>query len=289
MSKKDDILNKSWLDIVFEGRNKTFGAYLLRKNYPKRLLLACCITLFFGLLTTLLFYFSMDLSNEDFVQVPMIKNIDLSKNYRQPKKIKTYKFKTQEKPALAPSQKIKKESLQQNSKHKNLLYHKTVSANLDALEASLSDDPAPAIQPINSSSNHKAVSVISHNPERHLDDFKKIIDPQMQLYDTSTMKVQRIPSFIKGSQAWLAYLHKMISIPRIVNAGAMPGKYTVTVAFTVMSDSTVKNVRIVKNPGYNMGEEVARVIKQSDKWIPGLRHSIVSPFVQLQDILIEIK
>jgi protein TonB len=29
---KLDILKKTWLDIVFEGRNKTYGAYELRKS-----------------------------------------------------------------------------------------------------------------------------------------------------------------------------------------------------------------------------------------------------------------
>jgi protein TonB len=33
---KLDILKNQWLDIVFEGRNKTYGAYELRKeNYYK--------------------------------------------------------------------------------------------------------------------------------------------------------------------------------------------------------------------------------------------------------------
>jgi len=32
-----DILKSDVLDIIFEGRNKTYGAYELRKNYEKRL------------------------------------------------------------------------------------------------------------------------------------------------------------------------------------------------------------------------------------------------------------
>ena len=30
------ILNSDYLDILFEGRNKSYGGYELRKNYPKR-------------------------------------------------------------------------------------------------------------------------------------------------------------------------------------------------------------------------------------------------------------
>jgi protein TonB len=34
---KLDILKNQWLDIVFEGRNKTYGAYELRKSNRKLL------------------------------------------------------------------------------------------------------------------------------------------------------------------------------------------------------------------------------------------------------------
>ncbi|MDE3213712.1 MAG: hypothetical protein KGM98_10800, partial [Bacteroidota bacterium] len=30
----------NWLDILFEGRNKDYGAYLLRKTYTKRVVIA---------------------------------------------------------------------------------------------------------------------------------------------------------------------------------------------------------------------------------------------------------
>ena len=41
-----DILNADVLDIIFEGRNKEYGAYELRKNYKKRTrraLIACMV------------------------------------------------------------------------------------------------------------------------------------------------------------------------------------------------------------------------------------------------------
>ena len=36
------ILTADFLDILFEGRNKEYGAYELRRTYRKRLLIACC-------------------------------------------------------------------------------------------------------------------------------------------------------------------------------------------------------------------------------------------------------
>jgi len=40
---KIDLLGKQWMDIVFEGRNKSYGAYLLRKENSKTNLRALAV------------------------------------------------------------------------------------------------------------------------------------------------------------------------------------------------------------------------------------------------------
>ena len=35
LGSKLDILKKEWIDVVFAGRNKNYGAYELRRNNPK--------------------------------------------------------------------------------------------------------------------------------------------------------------------------------------------------------------------------------------------------------------
>ena len=44
------ILQTDLLDLIFEGRNKDYGAYELRRQYNKRLTKALLITVAFGLL-----------------------------------------------------------------------------------------------------------------------------------------------------------------------------------------------------------------------------------------------
>ncbi len=41
------ILTADMLDILFDGRNKAYGAYALRKSYDKRMLLSICIMMLF--------------------------------------------------------------------------------------------------------------------------------------------------------------------------------------------------------------------------------------------------
>ncbi|MGB8194464.1 MAG: hypothetical protein WCF67_21210 [Chitinophagaceae bacterium] len=40
MIDKNNILQADVLEIIFDGRNKTYGAYELRTNYKKRLLIS---------------------------------------------------------------------------------------------------------------------------------------------------------------------------------------------------------------------------------------------------------
>jgi protein TonB len=44
---KLDILKNQWLDIVFEGRNKTYGAYELRKSNRKTTIKALILERYF--------------------------------------------------------------------------------------------------------------------------------------------------------------------------------------------------------------------------------------------------
>ena len=62
---KLDIYKQKWIDMVFEGRNKAYGAYVLRKENPKMTLVALLIgaSVFAALLALPMLDFGSD--NED--------------------------------------------------------------------------------------------------------------------------------------------------------------------------------------------------------------------------------
>lgn len=43
-------MNKDWNDLVFENRNKTYGAYALRQNYSKNIIVSCLLSILFVLI-----------------------------------------------------------------------------------------------------------------------------------------------------------------------------------------------------------------------------------------------
>src|SRR4051812_36016770 len=50
----DKILQSDLLDIIFENRNKTYGAYALRRSYNKTIAVALSITLFIAAVFSLI-------------------------------------------------------------------------------------------------------------------------------------------------------------------------------------------------------------------------------------------
>ena len=66
----DEILQSDLLDILFENRNKTYGAYALRRSYNKTITSAISITAFIALTFSVLL-FSSHAKHHDFV-IPFI-------------------------------------------------------------------------------------------------------------------------------------------------------------------------------------------------------------------------
>lgn len=71
------ILNSDYLDILFEGRNKSYGGYELRKNYPKRV--AKSMMVLAGIaLVTVGYGFISKLKPKEKAKVAIIKEVTLA-------------------------------------------------------------------------------------------------------------------------------------------------------------------------------------------------------------------
>ena len=85
---KLDLLTRLWIDIVFEGRNKAYGAYELRKNSPKTMLrsfLFGALIFCFAVAAPLIADLIPDKSDEDANMDKKIVTIKLPPKEEQPK------------------------------------------------------------------------------------------------------------------------------------------------------------------------------------------------------------
>jgi protein TonB len=79
---KTDIFSLDWCDLIFEGKNRSYGAYELRKNSPRRhfyALLAACLLVIFSATLPGLIRQIIPKKKEIEVRVRSLTNINLEK------------------------------------------------------------------------------------------------------------------------------------------------------------------------------------------------------------------
>jgi GldM C-terminal domain/Gram-negative bacterial TonB protein C-terminal len=82
-------------------------------------------------------------------------------------------------------------------------------------------------------------------------------------------KVEEEATYPGGNAAWTKYVSKNIKSPA---KDAPAGKYQVIARFIVSKDGAVREVKAETKFGYDMEDEVIRVIHESGKWTPAMQN-----------------
>lgn len=80
-----------------------------------------------------------------------------------------------------------------------------------------------------------------------------------------------MPEFAGGIGALRQYMQRNLHFPRQAMAAAVSGK--VFVSFTVQTDGSIADVQVLKGLGYGTDEEAARVVRNMPAWTPGRQNS----------------
>lgn len=264
------------IDIVFTNRNKAYGAYEIRKSYYKHLTigLICTVAIVLG---WFLFYF---VALNDFLpKPPEVKTSTVHlKEYKLPPVAKKYKrIDSKVKTPTVKSHPI----LQEVPNPNNIVSPFIISNNnlvINKLPENIETSNPPPLEKKSEEEKFK-------RPDVAIEKKEEMIDP---LFDIATTKVTSVPQFLGGKVGWDIFLKRNLNIYASLRRGAMPATYTAIIGFYVHPDSSVSNFKIVKDPGYGMGEEGLRVLKMSGKWIPGTKNNKPITFAQLQTIVFKV-
>ena len=249
------ILTADVLDIIFEGKNKAYGAYQLRKLYKKTLSRALVITgstLLLALGGTVLANIINDNDNNrrfNTVETTMAKlNTDEPlppppPPPEQPKlDIKQIRFTP---PIIVRDQDVKPDEIIKEIEPDAAIGNKDVkSDNINQLVQAPIDE-----------TDTKVVEV------KRPDDENKIF---------TAVEIEAV--FPGGQDAWINYLRKTLNGNLPVDNGASAGKYSVIVKFVVSKDGSVSDVKCENDPGFGMCEEAERVIKKTKNWTPAIQN-----------------
>lgn len=253
------ILTANLLDIVFDGRNKSYGAYELRKNYQQRMtkamLLTAGICIIIGGSALLKNAFS---KAEPPPLVKIYDNLVIED-------IKPVEEKLPE-PLPPPAPKIEVPKIKSITFTTPVLTDKemvTLPPTQDELiETKISNITQDGIKDIG----------IVVTPQSLEDGKGLVVSTRKEEIDyTQTFIKVEIDASYTGD--WKRFLERNLSGEVPIDNGAAPGTYTVMIQFIVDTDGSVSDIKPLTQHGYGMEQEAIRVIKKSGKWKPAIQNN----------------
>ncbi|MBZ4189971.1 energy transducer TonB [Niabella beijingensis] len=268
--EKTKILSASFLDILFDGRNKAYGAYELRNTYNRRLVKALGAT---GLVIAVFMGATALKATESKSKLAHIvgPTIEITKieepekaeppapkppKMQEPKKIETAKFVI---PKITPDEKV-----------------------ITAPPAQ--DDLADVKIGIENIKGDKLGDIAT--PPLGVPDGKGLIETKR--VDNDDTRFTKIEKEAEYSGDWARFLTTNLRSEIPVDNGAPTGSYQVIVQFVVDVNGAVSDIKVARDPGFGMAEEAIRVIKKSGKWKPAIQNGIAVKAYRKQPITFQV-
>ena len=254
---KIDLISNEWADLVFQGRNKVYGAYQLRRGTSKRNIVsmifvaAVAAVAYLGLAAYNSYQEAQKAKFEAEMEASLL---DAKKEAKVEKKTETPKVEQVQKVEKVKSSiaftppVIKKDSeVKPEEEMKTQDELKETKTAIGAFDVKGNDDAGGTVL--------KAVEEIAApEPPKHEEEQDKIFEV-----------VEQQPQFPGGSvNGWLA---DHIKYPVVAAEIGISGR--VVVQFVVERDGSVSQVRVVRGVDPSLDKEAQRVISSMPKWIPG--------------------
>jgi len=257
------ILKADILDLVFDGRNKSYGAYELRKKYNQRLTIALVITASLAaliLIGTIIASLNKDDKNKT-VEITEVKLEEIVEPPKEdlpppppppppppaavePPKVEMKKFTP---PVVVKDEEVRED--EKPPKQEELTEAKISTFNQEGVK-----DEGIVAPPKGDGGSGVAVG-----PSKQEDDLDKIFQ-----------KVEIESSYPGGPSAWARYLNRNLRFPDRAVEDGIQG--TVLIQFVVDREGNVSDVTALNDPGGGLAEEAIRIIKKSGKWKPAIQN-----------------
>lgn len=244
------ILSANLLDLIFDERNKEYGAYELRKTYARRVTKSLLIT---GSVAVLVFAGTVLANSMKNPGKPVfaIKTVDLTAidQIKEPE----------------PIPEPRKPEPQPQTRTEKLTEFKVVPNDQV-------DEPPPTQDDLKTGK-------ISDIKVDGLDDkplAEPVVEDRKGIIETKKEEPARPASFVeieaKFTGNWEKFLRNNLNAEIPIDNGAPAGRYTVYIQFVVDLDGSVSDIQPLTNIGFGMEKEAVRVLKKAAKWEPAVQN-----------------
>ena len=266
MAKEVDLSSREWCDLVFEGKNKDFGAYVIRTESPKRhnkaVLWTIIGAIIFGLLA-----FGFVKANQYLEERRLAEQgeqeevlIDMSQDAEEPEP--ENERVEQPKPEVLPEEvlksvKVTELQIVEDDKVKKEDEIKTQDELKETETAFGQKDNEKGTEDRNVTKTLKDEVVVEKKEEK----------PKEEKKEEVFRSVEQMPQFPGGEAALMKYLQSHINYPPMAAENNVQGK--VIVQFVVDKTGKVGEVKVVRSVDKDLDREAVRVCKSLPKFTPG--------------------
>ena len=255
---KVDLIDKNWVELVFDGRNKEYGAYVLRKETGMRniksmlLVFAVIIAIMAGVAAKVAIEnaFPKKVAIETDVELTKLaekKEVKVEK--KAPVKVEEQKVveKVKRSVKLTPPVIKKDDEVKPEEELKSQEDLNKTNTAIGSFDVKGNDETGGEVL--------KAKEVIAQ-PEPPKEEETKVFDV-----------VEVMPTFPGGQQALFEWLSKNIKYPVVAEENGVQGRVIVT--FVVERNGSITDVQVAKSVDPSLDKEAVRVVKAMPHWIPG--------------------
>ncbi len=263
---KVNVFNHAWIDLVFEGRNQSYGAYQLRRQDSKTTALALITGI--GLMVS-------------------VAIIPLAVNYFSPAEVITAKAETT---TYIEVETIDEPVYVEPAKPEPIIEQPAAPAPVVTAptapttrftELVATEHPVEAPPTINDvlatnpgqvTSAGEPGGIVTAPPTNGVPGgtgTNTTITTGTGFETTASVDV--MPSYPGGMKKFYEEVGKKFRVPSLDNASTLK----VYVSFIVETDGRMTNIKVMRDPGYELGKEAIRVLQSiKTKWEPGMKKGV---------------
>lgn len=250
---KDINLNASaWCDIVFEGKNKNYGAYIMRQGSAKRHLVALFVTL---VLITFIIFLPLIISTV--------------------KKLTARYEKMDERVVMADIAKLEDRVKEENIKRAQEVpptppLKSTVKFTAPVIteEKIEEGEELKTMDELSNTKSTVSIADVIGDDEVNGVDIIELTDHQVYIKDDEPVYgVEQMPQYPGGEEALFEFIRANLRYPAQAQEMGIDGR--VTIRFVVNRDGEVSDVTTFRPLDPSCDKEAMRVVKMMPNWIPG--------------------
>ena len=265
MAKEVDLSSREWCDLVFEGKNKDFGAYVIRTESTKRHNMAFFWTII-GAIAVAALAFGLVKANQILEERRLANQQDQTEIFmdlsaEEPEAEPEQQRVEPEKPEVLPEEvlksvKVTELQIVEDDKVKKEDEIKTQDELKETETAFGQKDNEKGTEDRNVTRTLKEEVVV-----------EKPVEKKEEKKEEIFRSVEQMPQFPGGEAALMKYLQSHINYPPMAAENNVQGR--VVVQFVVDKTGKVGVVKVVRSVDKDLDKEAVRVCKSLPKFTPG--------------------